>query len=429
MARTVRDARLESRTARMALKPSGKPYFRAIDEGLHLGYRRNKVGGVWVMRWYVGKQSYKLAGLGTADDVIDADGAMVLSFAQAQAEARKRFVEQKRIGAGLPVAAGPYRVRDAIADYVAWLEANRKTAKDARYRAEALIIPELGDVECAKLTKEQIEHWRDNQAKEAPRLRTKKGAAQQFRDTSEDDDPEDAARRRRASTNRVLTVLKAALNHAWKGRKIPSDDAWRPVTAFRGADAARLRYLEVAEAQRLINAADATFRPLVEAALLTGCRFGELANLEVDDFNPDSGTLHIRMSKSGTGRHVVLTEEGIEFFRGLCAGRVSRDRLLRRDDGSRWGKSNQARPMREACAAAKIDPPASFHALRHTYASLAVMNGAPLMVVARNLGHSDTRMVEKHYGHLADSYVAGAIRKAAQRFGIKAGSVVQIGGK
>jgi hypothetical protein len=41
------------------------------------------------------------------------------------------------------------------------------------------------------------------------------------------------------------------------------------------------------------------------------------------------------------------------------------------------------------------------------------------MVVARNLGHSDTRMVEKHYGHSAPSYIADAIRAAAPKFGIE----------
>ena len=46
------------------------------------------------------------------------------------------------------------------------------------------------------------------------------------------------------------------------------------------------------------------------------------------------------------------------------------------------------------------------------------MAGAPLMVVAINLGHRDTRMVEKHYGHLADSYVSETIRKTAPQFGI-----------
>ena len=41
-----------------------------------------------------------------------------------------------------------------------------------------------------------------------------------------------------------------------------------------------------------------------------------------------------------------------------------------------------------------------------------IMDGVPLMVVARNLGHADTRMVEKHYGHLTTSYVREAIRSA-----------------
>ena len=46
------------------------------------------------------------------------------------------------------------------------------------------------------------------------------------------------------------------------------------------------------------------------------------------------------------------------------------------------------------------------------------MAGAPLMVVAENLGHRDTRMVEHHYGHLARKYVAEMIRKTAPTFGI-----------
>jgi len=52
-----------------------------------------------------------------------------------------------------------------------------------------------------------------------------------------------------------------------------------------------------------------------------------------------------------------------------------------------------------------------------------------LMVVARNLGHRDTRMVELHYGHLAPSYIADAIRAGAPRFGITVDdTVTAIGG-
>jgi predicted transcriptional regulator len=57
-----------------------------------------------------------------------------------------------------------------------------------------------------------------------------------------------------------------------------------------------------------------------------------------------------------------------------------------------------------------------------------VMDGVPLMVVARNLGHADTWMVEKHYGHLAPSYMREAIR-AAKPLGIgEAAKVVPMAG-
>jgi hypothetical protein len=41
------------------------------------------------------------------------------------------------------------------------------------------------------------------------------------------------------------------------------------------------------------------------------------------------------------------------------------------------------------------------------------------MVVARNLGHVDTKMVEKFYGHLAPNFISDEIRRAAPSFGIE----------
>jgi integrase len=208
------------------------------------------------------------------------------------------------------------------------------------------------------------------------------------------------------------------LNRAWREGSIASDDAWRRVRPFPDASAARIRYLQPPECKRLINASQPGFRELVQAALLTGCRYAELAALTVDDFNADSGTIAIRRSKTGKSRHVVITTEGVQFFSRQALGKAGDALLLPRADGTIWTKSAQARPMRAACHAAKIAPPMSFHGLRHTWASLTVMNGAPLLVVAKNLGHTDTRMVEKHYGHLAPSFIADEIRRAAPRFGI-----------
>ncbi len=56
------------------------------------------------------------------------------------------------------------------------------------------------------------------------------------------------------------------------------------------------------------------------------------------------------------------------------------------------------------------------------------MRGVPLAVIAAQLGHTDTRMVEKLYGHLAPSYVADTVRKAFGSLGIvEPSNVVPIG--
>lgn len=416
MARTVRDSILDTRAARSRLKSSGKPYYRAIDTGLHLGYRKGKTGGRWVVRWYKGKQDYRVESLdGIADDVMDADGNRVLNFSQAQAAARKLFVERTREQDGLPAPDdGPFTVKKAIEAYLAYLDEHKKTGGDARYKANALILPSLGDIECSKLTTKRIAEWLTETAKQPARLRSTPGKKQRFRKHAGDDE---SKRKRRATANRVWTILRAALNAAWRADKIASDDAWRRVKPYEDVDKARVRYLTIAEAKRLINACPKDFRSLVQAALATGARFGGLSALNVEDFNPDSGTLHIDKSK-GVDRHVVLTSEGAQLFASLCAGRKRGQPILLREDGQRWGASHQDRRMRKASEGAKIEPHANFHVLRHTYASHALMNGAPLMVVAENLGHKDTRMVQAHYGHLSKSYVADAIRAAAPTFDI-----------
>jgi integrase len=293
-----------------------------------------------------------------------------------------------------------------------------------RRAAETHILPELGSLQVTRLTAKKIQDWHYGLAEKPRLVRCKPGGKPNHRKI---DLSAEGTRARQATANRVLTVLKAALNHAWRAGHVPSDDAWRRVQPFKAVDAARVRYLTVAETKRLLNSCAPDFRLLVRAALMTGARYGTLTQLTVADFNPDAGTLAIRTSKKSKPFHAVLTEEGITFFRQLCAGRARDDTILRRRDSSPWGVSHQIRPIKEASNRAKISPAINFHGLRHTWASHAVMNGVPLFVVAKNLGHADTRMVEKHYGHLAPSYIADAIRAGAPRFGLEKSNVHSLG--
>ena len=317
--------------------------------------------------------------------------------------------------------AGPLVVRTAIENYLEFLDANGKSTVDARHRAKAHIDPTIGEFEVASLTSAILAKWLAKLAKTLPRARTKPGKPQQYRSF---DGSEEAIRRRKSSANRTWTILRAAFNHAFREGQVDSDGAWRKVKSFKSVDAARVRYLTVDEARRLANASDPDFRLLVQAALRTGCRYSELGRLEVTDFNPDSGTLAIRQSKSGKARHVVLTHEGTSLFTRLTAGRAGWEVILSKANGEPWRTSHQLRPMAQACQRAGINPPVSFHSLRHTWASLATMNGTPLLVVAKNLGHADSRMVERHYSHLAPSYIADAIRAGAPKFGFRADSKV-----
>jgi integrase len=418
MARTVRDALLDTRTARSRLKARGKPYWRGLEPGLHVGYRKPLSGpGKWLARHYIGDQAYEVETIATADDFSDPDGVAILSFHQAQTLARSRMVARAHSAAG---KTGPLTVADAMTSYIEFLKSNRKSAPFSKYASDAFILPELGPMEVAALTTDQLRKWHFNLAKASARIRTKPGKKQRFK---AEGDPE-RDRRRKATANRILTILKAALNRAWRDGKATSDSAWRRVEPFEDVDAARVRYLSIAEAIRLINASDADFRRLVRGALETGARYGELCALLVNDFNRDSGTVTIRQSKSGKPRHIVLTADGATFFASITAGRAGSEFLFVKDNGDAWLPSHQADPMDLANERAAIDPPINFHGLRHTWASHAVMGGVPLLVVAKNLGHTDTRMVEKHYGHLAPSYLADAIRAGAPRFDLADGSNV-----
>jgi integrase len=264
-----------------------------------------------------------------------------------------------------------------------------------------------------KLTTRRLIEWHRGIAERPRYWRSRPGGKSNL--AAFDRKDAEAVRRRRATANRVLTYLKAALNHAWRSGLVPSDDAWRRVKPFKSVDAPIIRYLSHDEIKRLLNSCQGAFHDLVHLALLTGCRYGELRQLKITDYNPDVGTLMIRHGKSGQVRHVTLTDEAPELIERLSAGRSPGELLLRLDGARGWKRAEQSRPMREACAHAGVIPAVGFHVLRHTHASILAMQGVPMAVIARQLGHADTRMTERHYAHLAPNYVADTIRASFPR--------------
>ena len=81
----------------------------------------------------------------------------------------------------------------------------------------------------------------------------------------------------------------------------------------------------------------------------------------------------------------------------------------------------QKRSTYAACEVAKLEG-VTFHFLRHTYASRAIMNGMPIGVLSEHLGHKDTRITERHDAHLCSSYKARLVRENAPSFGFRSAS-------
>ena len=113
MARTLHDARLDTRNARLRLKQRREPYWRSISRGLAVGYRKGAIGGTWIARHYSPEQGRRYHSIGTADDIADADGIHVLAFSDAQEAARKWFAHLARHDGG-EVKRGPYTVRACL---------------------------------------------------------------------------------------------------------------------------------------------------------------------------------------------------------------------------------------------------------------------------------------------------------------------------
>jgi integrase len=414
MARSKQDTRLNTRSVRVALKQQDEPYWRNIAKGLAVGYRKGAKGGTWLARHFSTETGRRKAALGVADDHLDSDGSTVLSFDQAQAEAYKWHKNLMRQDSG-EVDSTSYTVAQAMDSYIRECESKtRKSQARARLIVEGHIKPAFGTIQLAKLTPGKVKAWRDALSTNAPKLRTRVGKPQAYR-TVDVSDP-DVLRKRQATANRILTVLKAGLNYAHEHGKVTSKAAWENVKPYRKVDLPKIRFLTMDEATALIPECEPCFQSLVKAALLTGCRFGELTSMKVEAFDAEQGSVFIAESKNGESRYVDLNAEGIALFTEVTRDRQPKDTIFLRSNGKAWKTSEQKRPMDAACSAAKIEG-VTFHILRHTYASHAVMNGMPIAVLADTLGHKDTRITERHYAHLSKSYKQKLVRENAPTFG------------
>lgn len=453
MARTVQDAQMGTRAARIRLKTGETVHWRALVPGqLHLGYRRRSpdVPGKWISRRYVGLDSkldkngnkigrYIKQALGTADDFRDADGISVLSFGDAQRLAHANAEH---------AAASPtsdVTVRDVVMSYIASRDKREATRQGRVVRSDAsqrlgryvvgrtsdkpgarLAIPHsrLADLKLAKLTEADLRLWRS-------------GLPGTLRATT---------------VRRLSSDLRAALAAGYEARRgeLPSDlletiKFGLKAPATDGEDAEQSsrddQILSDAEHARLLVAArridvdhgwDGDLWRMILVLAATGARFSQVARLLVRDFQADNGRLMVPVSRKGNRAkpksitHVAIPigTDVIEALRPVAVGRAADSPLLerwllRQVAAARWeragrgrwqGASALTRPFSLIRGLAAL-PTAIPYSLRHTSIVRDIRKNLPIRLVA---GKHDTSVaiIEKHYSKFIVSGLEDMLRTA-----------------
>ena len=183
-------------------------------------------------------------------------------------------------------------------------------------------------------------------------------------------------------------------------------------------DSHRRRDLEQEEIELILAATKGELRDLINIGLHTGMRLGDCCLLQWEAFKAD-GTVVVKTQK--TGQEIRLSSANLLAALGRTGstGDVLPDtaELYRRDPAAVSKQITRAFERAGITTTAKekgwgkARSHASFHSLRHTFASRLINSGVPIAMVRELVGHSSEKMTE-HYSHVSADAVLAALQKA-----------------
>ncbi len=238
---------------------------------------------------------------------------------------------------------------------------------------------------------------------------------------------------RSVSTKRAkANMIRACFQWALEQERISRN----PFVSVKYAEAERRPELPDSDLERLATLANKPFEHAVRFLRLTGARLKELCLAQWEDVDLERGvwTIHRHKSRRYTQRpkYVALVPEACDLLRSLMAaaracavslptlgvppheavvGRPSGIIFLN-SAGTPWTRFSLGCYLRRMKRRHGIRTKASLHGLRHRLATAALSNGAPLKLVAEQLGHATTAITERYYWHRSEEQI-DAIRRAA----------------
>ena len=213
--------------------------------------------------------------------------------------------------------------------------------------------------------------------------------------------------------------LKGCLIDALDEGLIKRDPTRKVVIKGKKPREKKIKFLSQAEAQKLVEDLDLgneiNFDWLILLMLKTGLRFAEALGLTPDDFNFQNQTITVNKTWDYKGfeggkftetknfssmRTISLDWQMVIQFSGLLEG-LPRDKPIFVKEGKRIFNSTINDILERHCKSAGITV-ISVHGLRHTHASLLLLNGVSIASVAKRLGHSNMTTTQKTYLHIVE---------------------------
>lgn len=266
---------------------------------------------------------------------------------------------------GLPVDCRLTLAEFAEQRYLPWARQHKRTWSNDELSLRSRILPKLGALPLAQVTLDRVERYLSQRLKHV----------------------------KPSSANREAALLRRMMGLAWKWDLI-AENPLRKLDLFREPPP-RMPNLQAEDEARLLAAAHPWLRRIVQAALLTGARKGELVSLQWRHVDFDQRLLVIPDSKSGLPRSVPLHPA---LLQDLKARRGHLDALVfTLDDGRPVDPHTCSQGFRRLVR--KLGLPLRFHDLRHVAATRMLSQGAGVIQIASLLGHRTLAMTRR-YSHV-----------------------------
>lgn len=159
--------------------------------------------------------------------------------------------------------------------------------------------------------------------------------------------------------------------------------------------------LSRAEIERVLQViTNEKHRTMVALAYGAGLRVSELTDLRAGSVNFEEGVLYVYLGKGNKDRITLLPNALVPELKKRVIGKCPEDYLFESERGGRLSTRSIQKVFERAIKSVGIKKPATFHSLRHSFATHILEQGTDLRFIQKLLGHSNIRTTQR-YTHVS----------------------------